>query len=389
MGGIMKVLILTSSTGKGHDMQAQAIKDWANIDPDLNYEIHICKPLEDSHLLYAFGVGIYNWIQKTKPLLHHLYYNFLEWASIVRCTRPLGSDRFRSVLEKIRPDIIISVHDSLNHGFLEFAREVLGKDCVLCITYCSELSGGYGFSRHWVNPSADLFIGAVKETCDEAVRLGMNANKTYVGGFLARPNFYCTSLYAQSREVYIREELKLDPNSFILLMLASGRGAQNHVRLLEEIRNNLENFQVVVLCGQSTRSWSEVFNWSRINTGLTIRLLPHDENVGRLMHSVSAVIARPGGGSISEAIVSRCPLILNCIGGLMPQEIINVKYCIQNDLGVKVRKPKDLVDLLISWKSNSKKISEISERMKNLNALNGPVNLLKKAKEYSITRTGK
>jgi len=385
----MKVLILTSSTGKGHDMHAQAIQEWTDLDPELNCEIHICRPLEESHFLYAFGVGLYNWIQKTNPILHHLYYNFLEWASIVRCTRPLGSERFRSTLERIRPDIIISVHDSLNHGFIEFAREVLGQDSVLCITYCSELSGGYGFSRHWVNPSVDLFIGAVKETCDAAVKLGMKRSKTYVGGLLARPNFYCTSLYAKSREIYIREELSLDPNSFILLMLASGRGAQNHVRLLKEIKTNLENLQVVVLCGQSTRSWSEVFNWSQKNIGLTIRLLPHDSNVGRLMHSVSAVIARPGYGIISEAIVSRCPLILNCIGGLMPQEITNVKYCIQNNLGVEVRKNKDLVDLMKSWKTNLNKINKISEQMKNTKAFNGPVNLLRMAKELCITRTDK
>ena len=77
-----------------------------------------------------------------------------------------------------------------NHGYFEAARAFLGRDRVRCVTYCGELAGGYGFSRNWVNPEADLFIGPVAETCEAAIALGMPKEKTKVGGFLLRPEFY-------------------------------------------------------------------------------------------------------------------------------------------------------------------------------------------------------
>jgi len=136
-------------------MRARAFQEWAQAEPCFDLSVQLHRPLEKSHPVYAFGVWLYNWIQRTAPYLHHAYFNFLEVVPIVRTRKPLGAAKYRQVLTELRPDVLISVHDSLNHGFFEYAREVLGKDRVKCITYCGELSGGYGFSRHWVNPSAD------------------------------------------------------------------------------------------------------------------------------------------------------------------------------------------------------------------------------------------
>ena len=154
-------------------MRARAFQEWAQAGPSHDLSVQLHRPLEDSHPIYAFGVWLYNRIQRTAPFLHHAYFNFLEVVPIVRTRKPLGAAKYRKVLEARQPDVLISVHDSLNHAFFEYAREVLGHNRVKCITYCGELSGGYGFSRHWVNPSADLFIGAVPETCQAAVRWGM------------------------------------------------------------------------------------------------------------------------------------------------------------------------------------------------------------------------
>ncbi len=60
--------------------------------------------MEESHRLYAFGVELYNRIQRTAPLFHHVYFNFLEAASVIRTKTPLGADRFRAVLERVRPE---------------------------------------------------------------------------------------------------------------------------------------------------------------------------------------------------------------------------------------------------------------------------------------------
>jgi processive 1,2-diacylglycerol beta-glucosyltransferase len=361
----MRLLILTSSTGGGHNMRARAFQEWAQTMPPLSVSAQLHRPLENSHELYAFGVWLYNWIQRTAPFLHHAYFNFLEVVPIVRTSKPLGAAKYRKILEELQPDVLLSVHDSLNHAFFEYAREVLGRDHVKCVTYCGELSAGYGFSRHWVNSGADLFIGAVPETCEAAVRWGMPRERTRVGGFLLRRFFYDAPADDAGRAAFIREQLQLDPNEFILLLSASSRGAHNHVRFLEALKQHRVDAQVVLLCGRSQITESEVSAWARANPGARVRLLPHNTNVGQLMRSVSAIVARPGTGTTSEAIVSGCPLLLNCLGGIMPQERITVKFCRDHGVAQLVQSPEELARTVAQWRKRPELPASIHREMKS------------------------
>ena len=345
----MRVLILTSSTGGCHDMRAGAFTDWAAALPETGITVRTHWPLEDSHWLYAFGVNFYNWIQRTAPRLHHVYFNFLEAVPIVRTAKPLGAERYRAVLEEFRPDVVLSVHDSLNHGFFEYARAVLGVNRVRCVTYCDELAGGYGFSRHWVNPAADLFLGAVPATCEAAIHCGMAPERTRVAGFLNRRGFYETD--------------GEPPGEFTLLLLASGRGAQNHVRFLEALRRAGVNVPVTALCGRSATAAQTVADWAAQNPAWRVRVLPPDSDIGRLMRSASAVVARPGTGTTSEAVLSGCPLLLNGLGGIMPQEGLSVKFCRRHGLGEVLRRSDDLPRCVAAWRDNPSLLAGIRQRM--------------------------
>lgn len=360
----MRVLILTSSTGGGHNMRARAFQEWAQADPRLNVTAQLHRPLEKSHELYAFGVWLYNWIQRTAPSLHNIYFNFLEAVPVVRTNQPLGAPKYRKILEELQPDVLLSVHDSLNHGFFGYAREVLGQERVKCITYCGELSGGYGFSRHWVNPSADLFLGAVAETCKAAIRWGMAPEQTQVGGFLLRRFFYDQPADGRGRAAFIREQLRLDPDEFILLLSASSRGAHNHGRFLEALKRCRADVQIVLLCGKSPIAEGEAAAWAKANPRARIRLLPHNTNVGQLMRSVSAIVARPGTGTTSEAIVSGCPLLLNCLGGVMPQERITMKFCRDHGVAQLVRSPEELAGIVAEWRKRPELPASIRRAMK-------------------------
>ena len=363
----MRVLILTSSTGGCHDMRARAFAEWAQAEPQHGVSVEWCRPLEESHWFYAFGVGLYNWIQRTAPLLHHLYFNFLDLVPTIRWFKPLGAARFRAVLERARPDVVLSVHDHLNHAYFDFARAVLGRDRVRCVTYCDELHGGYGFSHQWVDPKADLFIGVVPETCEAAVRWGMAREKTFVGGFMTRRFFY------EPAETEPR-----CPREFSLLLMASGHGAQNHIAFLEALKRRGVEAKVEALCGASAEAAEAVNAWAAANPSLPVRVWAHDTNVARLMRSVTAVVARPGAGVCSEAIVSRCPLLINTLGGLMPQELINVKFFRKHGLANVIHRPDDLARIAAEWKANPALPETMRQRMDAVCPRNGPREILQR-----------
>lgn len=356
----MRVLILTSSTGGGHDMRANAFAAWARSMPELKIETRLGWPLESSHPVYRLGVGLYNWIQSHAPFLHHVYFNFLEIFPPCRSARGLfGAGKFRATLEEFYPDILLSMHGSLNHGYFEAARAFLGRDRVRCVTYCGELFGGYGFSRNWVNPEADLFIGPVAETCEAAIALGMPKEKTKVGGFLLRPEFYEPPIDKRTSD-------------FVLLLSASSRGANNHIAFLEALRRNHIDIEIRVLCGKSAGTQKRIAKWVEQNAPPRVEIVPSDANIAALLQNVSAVVARPGVGTTCEAIMAGCPLLLNCLGGVMPQEGITVKFCRKHRLAHTLHSPDDLARIVSLWKSNASEAETIRCNMQTVRPKSHP-----------------
>ncbi len=320
-----RLLILTSSTGGGHNARAHALKAWTlHHHPKAQVLVH--KTLEKTHPLYAFGVAFYNRIQKYAPILHHLYFHALETLSLhKKASAILGRTRFLNVVENFQPHIVVSVHAHTNHGYFDLIRSSKITPSPLCVTYCGELTGGYGFSRLWVNPQADLFIGATPETCQTAIKLGMPKHKTFHGGFLLHPQFFDN--HHHSRPSYL-QSLKLIPDRFTLLITASGNGAEQHIKILKALRSYTRPLQLIFLCGKKQK---QIAHLNALSTpDRKILALPYSNEMPQLLQSVDAVITRPGSATTSEAILMRCPIIHHTLGGMMPQESLNVRYCLEH-----------------------------------------------------------
>ena len=357
-----RVLVLTSATGGGHNARARAFEKWAKHLTD--WEVRIHDPLQETHALYHFGAELYNWIQRTYPALHHIYFQFLEHVGTLKSPgRMLGSHRFVSLLETYRPNIVLSTHDHLNHGFFALARDTLGAVNVRCVTYCGELSGGYGFSRHWINPAADLFVGAVEETTATAIKLGMDVEKAWTGGFLLDPDFYRAPDTFADKNAFIQQELGMDPSAFILLLATGGAGANNHLPILNCLERRGRPVQVVVLCGRDEKLYEKISRWSRRASAVKAQPLRFWSRMPLLLQSVSAVVARPGTGTTSEAILSGCPLILNGIGGVMPQEQLTVRFALQNGIVRLIKRPRDVAGVLDDWFSDGAELKRLRANM--------------------------
>lgn len=381
----MKILILTSSTGGGHDMRARSFAAWARQAEAkaLGLEVDIFQTLEETHSLYHFGVGVYNWIQRRYPNLHHAYFNALEVANLHRSgNRIVGSERFAERLAHTRPSIVLSTHAHLNHGFFDLARDALCNTGVACATYCGELFGGYGFSKHWVNPRADLFIGAVDETCQQAQRLGMKANQNWRGGFLLKPGFYSEPLSDTQRRHFIEEKLDLDPDRFILLLATGANSAVNHISFLNALRKSrLDPLpQVIALCGRSQENVATIQEWSDQYPDFPVKTLGYCDNMHTLLQCASAIVARPGTGTTSEAILSRCPIIFNGLGGIMPQEFITVKFARRHGFAYVVNQPVQLPFIIERMNRREGLTDRIRNKMATVSPDRRPVDILQRVR---------
>lgn len=361
-------------------MRARAFAAWARHEGlrDLALEVESHQALEQTSRLYHFGVGLYNWIQRHYPNLHHLYFNFLEVAGPCRSKAMLRNRHlFRGLLEAVKPEVVLSVHPSLNHAFFEVARDTLGTGRVRCVTYCGELSGGYGFSRHWVNPEADLFVGAVEETCEAARRWGMAPERTWPGGFMLDPSFYQPALKENEREAFLRD-LGMEPDEPVILLSTGGRGANNHLAFLKALEGLPRPPQVLAVCGRSSRTRVEVKRWAGRSRTLRVRPLGLRSDMARLMSVAWAVVARGGTGTTSETIMAGVPLIVNGLGGVMPQERITIRYCRAHGFGPVLRSPGDLRKVVGRWLDCPAEYETVRSGVKAARPAHDPVELWRK-----------
>ncbi|MES2310194.1 MAG: glycosyltransferase [Verrucomicrobiota bacterium] len=373
----MKILILSSSTGGGHNMRARSLTEWAQRDGGIETSTH--QALESTHGLYRFGVETYNWIQRHAPWLHHLYFNYLEVAGMFKsASRIMGKEKFIQHLQTLRPDIIVSVHGSTNHGFFDLAREALPG--IPCVTYCGELFSGYGFSKHWANPQADLFIGAVSECCEAATACGVSPEKEWTGGFLLDPHFYSAPMSDAEKDSYRMQQLGFDPHRFTLLLGTGAVGANNHLSLLQKLSSAKVYPQVIALCGKNEQTLSELEAWSKNHPQIPLKAFAYTREIPKLMQISEAIVARPGTGTTCEAIQSGGPIIHNGIGGIMPQEWITVKYTRKHQISETIHFAGGLPPIVDRWMKNPEVITEMKKRLQAIRPPNTPAVILERLK---------
>ena len=179
----LRILVLTSSTGGGHDARAEAFAEWCFQLYRHDIDVRIEQMLEKSSVVNRTGVQLYNQIQRSAPWIHKLFFALVELLSYInRSSVRLGGHFYAEVLRSYKPHLVFSVHDCLNRGYFQLARKTLGAAKVRCATYCGEFSGGWGYSRNWIEPSVDLYISRTPTARDYAVKCGIPAEKARVRG---------------------------------------------------------------------------------------------------------------------------------------------------------------------------------------------------------------
>jgi processive 1,2-diacylglycerol beta-glucosyltransferase len=345
----VRILVLTSSTGAGHDVRAQAFAEWCFELYRYDVEVRIEQMLENSSRFYSAGVNFYNWIQKKSPWLHKAFFLFVELLSFLNSrTVSFGRDYYEKVLREYQPHLVFSVHDCLNRGYFQLAREVLGEKNVRCATYCGEFSGGFGYSRNWVEPTADLYISRTSTARDYAVKLGMPAERTRVRGHFMRPRQYLELLTETQRLDYLVTNLELSTEKFTVFIATGGNGANNHLELLPKLLPYADRVQAIVVCGRNRQTYNQLIHWRTEHPQLECFVDGFSEDIHLLMQCSQAVVTRGGTTTCAKALHFKCPIIFNAIGGVMPQEQLTVKFFC-NGANVPLVADADQFGAVIEW----------------------------------------
>jgi UDP-N-acetylglucosamine:LPS N-acetylglucosamine transferase len=355
----MRVLIFTSSGGTAHDAAAGALGDWLR-QWDPGGEIGIEQVLENGSGPYRGGVALYNWIQKHAPWLHQAYWCLMEFEDLIKPGTLLFGRRYvANLLRQFKPDLIISTHPHTNRGHFAYAKRLLGPQ-LRCLTCCTELDGGFGFSRNWISSSADAIWVQTAEVAAELRRRHYPAERIALLGPLLYPAYHRPVPRGQRLEPgpgapTVASETGGDPDArqtLPLLVLGAGaNGANNHCRLLEVLRPFAGRLAVVALTGRRQAAFEQVQAWAVAHPELAVQALGFQgpEQMVALYRRAWAMVARPGARTATEALLLGCPLVFNTYGTTMPQEWLARRYFRSRGLERSIDRPDQLASLVAAW----------------------------------------
>jgi len=353
----MRALIFTSSGGTAHDAAAYAIEAWLKRwDPD--GEVLVEHVLENASVFTRAGVAFYNWIQRHGPWMHQIYWRVVEFEDV---TKPgtLLAGRFYVIklLRRFQPDLLISTHPHINRGHFDLARRVCPN--LRCITCCTELDGGFGFSRNWLTRSADAFWTLTPEVIADVRRRGYRRLPAPALGPLFDPAF---------EEELEREIPEPDVEQLPLLVLGAGaNGANNHIRLLETLLPLAGKIRVVALCGRRQQSLKQLQSWGIQHPQLAMKPLGFQgpAAMAALYKQAWAMVARPGARTATEALAAGTVLIFNGFGMTMPQELLARRYFQARQIDCCIRKPQDLFELCRCWLDQPEHYQKLKAQVAN------------------------
>lgn len=346
----MKILIIYATAGAGHRMAAEALNQGFQ---GSGYDVHLVDALDHTSRFYK---RMYS--QSYTFLITHLSWLWgfffqlidLPWLQpAVRAWRRLYNHLNGRALERFLVeqdfDYIFSTHFFPNEVMAHLKRrERISATLVCCVT-------DFDVHRIWLAEGIDHYTVASAWTRDKIVGLGVEPSCVHICGIPTHPKFSVPKDLGA-----IRAKLALKPDTFTVLVATGSFG----IGPIAEILQKLSQFQVLVVCGHNRALFESL---SRRNKGLA-KIYGLVNNMEELMAVADLMITKPGGLSISEALVTGLPMVFfNAIPG---QETNNIKVLKTYGVGISGCSVDAMAAIIMKLKGSPAELKDAKERSRSL-----------------------
>lgn len=348
------VLFLISDTGAGHRSAANAInaamrllqeqtprtprapvQNGAAHDPNWRAVI-VDAFAECANFPLRKGVFLYGPAIKHSPRLYsrlfHMTNTVGRFNAAYRISQPFLRQGITQLLERIRPDVIVSVHPLLNHITLQAMRDIGIR--VPFITVITDL---VSIHTAWVAPGVTVCVTPTEAARKYAISAGLPSKRVRLLGMPIDPKFAAQPETTQAER---KLALGLDPDLPVILLVGGGEGAGGLAQAAYALGRLSLRAQLVIVTGRNRTLYNELER-ERASFGMPTHVLGFVHNMPELMRAADVVATKAGPGSISEAMACGLPIVLT--GYIPGQEEGNVDYVRSNHIGVLARSPEKLV----------------------------------------------
>jgi processive 1,2-diacylglycerol beta-glucosyltransferase len=258
---------------------------------------------------------------------------------------------FLKLVDRVKPDLILSVHPNFNGSILNILEKQQIK--IPFITLIADLVNIYPL---WADSRSDYIISPTNEARDKCISYGIPVEKIKVLGFPVRSRFYRKTQNLK-RNFSMNQEKPLT-----CLIMSGGEGVGNMKKIAE---NLLDHFHctIKIVAGRNAKLKSSLEQSLKGKYGNKVEVYGFTKDIQDLMFSADIAFTRGSPNVMFEAIATNTPIIIT--GALPGQEESNPAFAEKYHLGVICREPEDIKatmdDLL---RNDAKKLNEIIESQK-------------------------
>lgn len=344
-----KILILTASFGGGHNKAANNLKTKL-LEEDYQVEIvDILKEISEK-VDNVVIEGYLKIINKTPDLYGILYKtsNFNQNVTPSVFTKPFSvflSNKLIPILEEIQPDIIIGTH-VFAIGIVEYlkVKNLFDGKFISIIT---------DFITHkmYFSQAVDYYIVASEFTKEKMCNQGIKKEKIFTYG------------------IPIADEFKLKTHEkkegFNILTMFGALGLDHFSDYIIPILDIAEDIKITMVCGKNEKlkeKLSQKYSLF-VNQG-RLEIIGFTSEISRLMEENQILISKPGGLTVTEAIIKNIPIIVPFF--IPGQEEENLEFILEEEIGVFAEDLNGILKEIKKFYNNRRKIQYMSENMYEL-----------------------
>lgn len=338
------VLILSCSTGQGHNSCAQAIAEYftsQGVPCDIRDGLDFISPQTARFIswghswIYRYLPGLFRWgygFSESRPGL------FDEKAPAYRFLTA-GSEKLRTYIEEQDFDTVICTHVFtaliLTHILKEHPMDI--RTAFVATDYTCSPSMEASSLQHYFIPDISLL--------PDYVRSGIPAQRIIATGIPVRAQFEKRTEKADAKRL-----LDIGPGSRHLLIMCGSMGCGPMVKIVRRVNKIMtQDMEVSVICGTNKTLKKRLTRMCRKNS--RIHIVGYTNQMSLYLDSADLYLTKPGGISTTEAAKKGLPMVfINAVDGC---ESYNRKFFLDRGCAVTAEPPKKLADesirILNSW----------------------------------------
>jgi processive 1,2-diacylglycerol beta-glucosyltransferase len=348
-----KVLILTTSTGQGHNQAATSVGESFE---KSGYEITKLDFLaKNSKFLNNLIVTGYELSASKFPKTYGLFYHLTDQKLINKLLKfPffLARKKVSDLITKINPDVIVATHSLSISVISDLKKRGLKTPYILIVT---------DFKAHYlyVDSYVDAYITGSNYTKQSLIDRNINPNKIYPLGIPINSKFYT--------EVTTADDLK-DKEYFNLLLMSGSLGLNTIFVVLKELLKNPNKLRITVVCGKNDSLKNKLTKYCNENhfENKKLHILGFTQDVSYLMDYCDVIISKPGGLTVTESIVKNIPLIIPF--AIPGQENENIDFLTSEGYAICAKDLSKINNLVNHLIKNPDELSKMKLKLKKLSS---------------------